>query len=457
MAEPSRRDQATMAPPTMASGAMTPGTMALGAMTPSTMVRAALDPIYAASDVSFSRRGLGTGALVALSVAALATAVEGATLSAVSLVIGPVLLVAAALAIAASAVRRRATQLKAAEAEAFSWEAAAALKDQYKLLQFITDNQPAGIAIIGSDGRYRFANRVAAQRAGCMQDDMAGDTMEAVLGLRRAARYQAANRAALDSGIIQSRWTRAEDAAGERVLLSDHIPLNLGAESAPDILVVERDVTPEVAERERRERTLDRMVATLIGAVDQRDPYAAHHAAQVGDLAERIAEEMGLDETVLETAWTAGSLMTVGKILVPEIMLTHGNALLPQERRQARASLQATVELLEGLEFNGPVVKTLSQLQERVDGQGAPLGLAGEEILISARILKAANSFLGLISRRPGSPGLTMDEALNELRHQAGSAYDRDVIATLTDYLQECERTAWHTGTRPTNHRSPPY
>jgi hypothetical protein len=97
-------------------------------------------------------------------------------------------------------------------------------------------------------------------------------------------------------------------------------------------------------------------------------------------------------------------MMNVGKILVPSDVLTRTEALGEAELQQIRNSIQASAELLQGVEFDGPVVETLRQLQENWDGSGAPRGLAGEEILLPARIVSVANAFVAMISPRAWRP-----------------------------------------------------
>ncbi|MGF1610108.1 MAG: HD-GYP domain-containing protein, partial [Kiloniellales bacterium] len=146
-------------------------------------------------------------------------------------------------------------------------------------------------------------------------------------------------------------------------------------------------------------------------------------------------EEMGLDDADRETARSAGLLMNLGKILVPESLLTRSGSISDQERRQIHENLSATVELLDGVEFPGPVVETLRQAQEQVDGGGYPRGLTGDEILTTARIVAVANAFVGMVSPRAHRPALALDRAIQVLMQAAGSLYDAAAVAALVNYL----------------------
>ena len=152
---------------------------------------------------------------------------------------------------------------------------------------------------------------------------------------------------------------------------------------------------------------------------------------------------MGLDDDDCETARIAGTLMNLGKILVPSAMLSSGGSLSEEEQRQVRDSIQATADLLEHVQFDGPVIEALHQAQERVDGQGLPNRLSGDEILESARIISVANAFVGMISERAHRPGLSVDAACGELLKAVDQAYDRRVVAALINYLDNKDgRTA---------------
>jgi HD-GYP domain-containing protein (c-di-GMP phosphodiesterase class II) len=219
------------------------------------------------------------------------------------------------------------------------------------------------------------------------------------------------------------------------VVVTEHVPLPAEDPAQSGVLVVENDITEIVAERERRTRTLGQVVRTLVAAVDRRDPHAAQHSQRVAQIARALAQEMQLDAALADTAETAGNLMNIGKLLVPTDLLTRAGALTQPEITQIRESLKAGVELLAGIEFDGPVVDTLRQAQERWDGTG-PLGLAGETILPTARIIAVANTLVALTSARAHRAGMKPDEAVAMIQADAGKAYDRRVVAALVNWLE---------------------
>lgn len=323
-------------------------------------------------------------------------------------------------------------------------EAARALADQRDLLRLVTDNQPTAIAILDAEGRYRFANRTAAERAGVPSADMLGKEIAAVRGPAAAQRTLALAEQARETGEAVSDSLRIEPGAGaagedqRRVFATDHIPVPRGGELNGAVLVVERDLTVEFRERARRERALNDLIEALVRLVDKRDPYAADHSQRVGRLAQRLAREMGLPERDRETARIAGLLMNVGKIAVPEDLLTRNGGLSEDERRLVRDSMIASAELLEGIEFDGPVAETLRQAQLTAAGGDAAA------ILAPARILAVANAFVGMVSDRAWRPRLGVDRAIAEIMAGIGPRYDRGVVAALVSYLDNKDgRAEW--------------
>jgi HD-GYP domain-containing protein (c-di-GMP phosphodiesterase class II) len=127
--------------------------------------------------------------------------------------------------------------------------------------------------------------------------------------------------------------------------------------------------------------------------------------------------------------------MNLGKILVPSDLLTRAAALDQDEVRQVRECIELSADLVEAVEFDGPVVETLRQLQENWDGTGSPSGLKGEQILLTARIVTVANSFVAMVSPRAWRGAVSLDEATGLLLAQIGKAFERRVVAALINVL----------------------
>ena len=336
------------------------------------------------------------------------------------------------------AIWRHGSSVRAARATAEQAALARRFEAQSRFLKLITDTQPNPMFIVDGENRYRFANRVATGAAGISEDDVLGKTLASVLGPATAARYEALNRETIESGLPQRAIHRSGADGDLRVVQAEHVRVPETLDGPPGVMVIEEDITIAVAERERRTRTLDHLIGTLISILDRRDPYAAHHSARVSETAASIAREMGYDEAMIETVSTAGRLLNVGKIMVPEDVLTHDRALDEHQVRLVRDSIGKSAEMLAAVEFDGPVVDTLRQVQ-RILQPGAGTDEAGEavsdDVSIAAQIVMAANAFVALTSDRAWRIGIDESDAAGRLMAESEGRYPRRVVSALLNLV----------------------
>jgi len=311
------------------------------------------------------------------------------------------------------------------------------LEKVYGFLKVVTDCQPTSIAAVDSQGHYTFANRQTAADVGMPAQDMIGRAMRDLLGAEKATPLEEANAAAVESGQPIMRMRSVEHSGRQRMIKSDHIPLDKNQEGMTDhgVLMVMEDITELVSEREKREQNLRHLVTTLATIIDSRDPFSTHHSKRVAEVAETIAEEMGLKDQDVETAEIAGALMNLGKIMVPRSVLTKPETLSTSELTVVRENLAKTAEMLKGIIFDGPVLQTIRQVHAHWDGSGMPEGLKGEDILMTARIVAVANAYVGMTCARAYRPGMPIDEAMVLLLKDVDKRYDRGPVAALLNYL----------------------
>ena len=349
--------------------------------------------------------------------------------------LGVLLLIIVLIAALIVVAWRHGTTRRASEAAHRYEDMARRYAAQSDFLRLVTDSQPNAIFITDEAGTYRFANLEAARPTGIDSADMIGKSMASVIGPDAAKHYLELNRQALEKDRTVTAVHNVNGDREFRVLHSEHTPVPGNGAAGPGVLVVESDITVAVTARARSERILTQLIETLVKVVDRRDPYAANHSARVAAVARAIAREMDLDDVTAQTAEIAGRLMNLGKILVPAEVLTKRSRLSDEEIQQVRGSILASADLLDGIEFEGPVVETLRQLQERWDGVGKPRGLEGEEILVTARIVAVANAFVAMVSPRAYRPGIGFDEAIEMLLSQVGTVFARGAVAALINYL----------------------
>ena len=346
------------------------------------------------------------------------------------------LLVIALLLIVIWAFWRHGTSRRAMIAAHKLTDLARRFEQQRRLLQTVTDNQPASIFIVDGNARLRFANGPFAERLGVAADELVGKDLAAAHGPAAAHEYAADMDRAVESAQIVSELHETQvPEVGLRAFDRALVPLDRRSGDPEDqVLVVETDVTDLIAARRRGERILKEVVEALVMVVDRRDPYSATHSKQVAKVAAATATEIGLEPQMVEAVQFAGNLLNLGKIGVPKDLLVK-ESLTDAERQRIRESILESADLLTGIEFTGPVVESLKQAQERWDGTGIPAGLKGASILITARILAVANALVAMVNPRAHRAALPLDKAVAILLEEAGHAYDRAVVAALINWL----------------------
>jgi len=310
-----------------------------------------------------------------------------------------------------------------------------------KFMRLVTNSQPTNIVAVDGDTHYTFANEPAAREAGIPAADMTGKTMAQVIGPVKAQAFAEINKDVLKNFEREQHLHffevegENEDEGDVQVIKSDHIPLRADRDYPPGVLMILEDITELTRERRRSERMLKELINTLVSVVDRRDPFSAHHSARVAEVVRCIAKEMGADDLEIKTVEIAGSLMNLGKIFIPAEILTKATELTPDERNMVANSYMVTVDLLEGVTFEGPVVETIRQMGERWDGSG-PLGLREEEILRTARMLAVANAFVGMVSARAFRAAMTFEKTSRILMEETGTKFDRKPVTALINFLE---------------------
>ena len=179
---------------------------------------------------------------------------------------------------------------------------------------------------------------------------------------------------------------------------------------------------------EQLRKTMGTTLQTMAAAVEARDLYMVGHQWRVTNLACAIATEMSLSSRRINGISMAGMVHDIGKIAVPEAILSKPTKLTEEEFIMIKTHPHVGYEILKEIEFPWPVAQIVLQHHERMDGSGYPHGLAGEEILLEARILAVADVLEATSSDRPYRPAHSIDIALEENSRRRGILYDKDVV-----------------------------
>jgi len=227
-----------------------------------------------------------------------------------------------------------------------------------------------------------------------------------------------------------------EEGGETHMYRASHTPLKGDDEHPPGTLVVLNDVSEMIAMQERRDTAMRQLTRALVTLIDNKDHYSAVHATLVAGLGVAIADELGLSNDEKRTIELAGNLINLGKAFVPEEILVKKGSLTEEEHKMIEDGMALAVNLIEGIEFIGPVAQTLAQVRERWDGSGRPNGLAGEDIMMEARVVKVANELVGMVSPRSYRKAHSYEETMEHLHERQGKAHDRHVVAATTHFME---------------------
>jgi PAS domain S-box-containing protein len=177
------------------------------------------------------------------------------------------------------------------------------------------------------------------------------------------------------------------------------------------------------------ERSLEGTIRALARMTEARDPYTEGHQIRVGALGAAIAQHLGLDAKTVRLIRLSGEVHDVGKVAVPAEILTRPAVLAPLEMELVKLHSQVGADVLSSASLPWPIVEVAMQHHERLDGSGYPLGLAGDEIILPARIIAVADVIEAMTSHRPQRGAFRLDQALEEIDSGAGTRFDADVVA----------------------------
>jgi putative nucleotidyltransferase with HDIG domain len=164
-------------------------------------------------------------------------------------------------------------------------------------------------------------------------------------------------------------------------------------------------------------------IESLNATVEAKDPYTAGHSQRVRRIAIAIGRELGLDVERLETLGTSALFHDIGKIAVPDAILTKPGRLDDAEFDRIKQHASKGAEIVGKLPQLAGTVPAIRHHHERWDGRGYPDGLSAAEIPLEAAIVGLADAWDAMTTARPYSDALALEEALRNVREGRGSQF----------------------------------
>jgi diguanylate cyclase (GGDEF)-like protein/putative nucleotidyltransferase with HDIG domain len=175
-----------------------------------------------------------------------------------------------------------------------------------------------------------------------------------------------------------------------------------------------------------------RTIEALALAIEAKDETTHDHLQRVPLMALTVAKELGLSKAEMDALHAAALLHDIGKLAVPEHIITKPGRLTPEEFERMKVHPLVGAEILERVQFPYNVVPIVRSHHEKWDGSGYPDGLKGEDIPLGARILAAVDCLDAMTSDRQYRPAIPFPEAMVMVQGEAGKSFDQRVVEVLS-------------------------
>jgi len=175
----------------------------------------------------------------------------------------------------------------------------------------------------------------------------------------------------------------------------------------------------------------------LARAIDAKSQWTAGHSERVTELALQIGHRMGLSAKEVQIMQMGGLLHDIGKIGTPPAILDKPSKLTDEEMCIMKDHVGTGLRILEPIPGFRDALPIVSQHHEWFNGKGYPLGLAGNQISLYARIFAVADCYDALTSDRPYRAGLPASQTIAMLQEKSGVQFDPEVIEVFTTMMAD--------------------
>ncbi len=192
-----------------------------------------------------------------------------------------------------------------------------------------------------------------------------------------------------------------------------------------------RERTKQLAAKHQELRTAYiQTIGALAEAIDAKDAYTRGHSERVAVYSSRLAREMGLRKEMIERIYFAGLLHDVGKIGIPDAIITKPDRLTEEEYLEIQKHPEIGAKILEPVEFLGSVVPCVRHHHEWFDGsdRGYPDRLRGDKIPLPSRVILVCDTVEAMTSDRPYRKALPLETVVRELHKYSGSQFDPQCV-----------------------------
>lgn len=181
------------------------------------------------------------------------------------------------------------------------------------------------------------------------------------------------------------------------------------------------------------------MMATLQIALEEKDQYTAGHTKRVTGYAQKIAETLGVSAEEMIILRRAGQLHDIGKLVIDVSCIQKPGPLTTEEWGLVKKHPEIGANIVKPMKFLEREGEIIRHHHERIDGQGYPDGLKGEDLCILTKILTVADSFDAMTSKRSYKINMAPEAALVELQKCSGTQFEPLVVSTFAEIISNLQ------------------
>lgn len=308
------------------------------------------------------------------------------------------------------------------------------IENQKRLLDSINANIQEFITLKDISGKYIYVNDAFAQAVGRSEEEIIGMDTEAVFGFDTAKRLNATDSAVCtEHGKVIINEVIYLQSKRHQFQISKS-PYYDKDGNCLGVVEVFRDITEFVAAQEKNRRLIRRALEALGSTIEAADPYLGGHTKLMAGLSVEVGRALSLSEMDVAELETAANLSQIGKMFVPKDILTKPERLSPEEKEIMETHVDYAYRILKDIDIDEGVLRTIYQMNERLDGSGYPKKLSGEAISRPARILSVLNAFCAMIRPRAHRGAKNPQEVMRILAEMKGK-YDPEVLRALEETL----------------------
>lgn len=180
-------------------------------------------------------------------------------------------------------------------------------------------------------------------------------------------------------------------------------------------------------------------IRALAEAIDAKDHYTRGHSERVAVYASRMARRMNLRKELVERVYFSGLLHDVGKIGIPDAIITKPSRLSKEEYLEMQKHPEIGAKILEPVQFLKHIIPCVRHHHEWFDGSssGYPMRLAGDQIPQPSRIIVVADTVEAMTSDRPYRKALPLDVVVRELHKYSGTQFDPKCVEAFLSLLED--------------------